>query len=347
MARGGVERGRHHLHLALGIEVREDHLRTRLRSDLVERPCGRRPGGRAGGREVGRPGAAAVRRVHPPEEGRDHLAQLRQHEIRARARLGERRRAKAQQEGLVRLARAVESHVRPRRGRKEPAEGVERLRPDGVPVHDVGVRRLTRVAPAEVLLHRLEPPGVGLEHEVERRLEVALERRPADLRRHVVAPAPAGPVRVRDVAGRLLEVGHEAAPLEELREHVGDALAREVDTAQLRDRVVPVLDEDALEEPLRPGRADAPCGRRPLHGRVGELVEEQPAERLGRARVAREQRALHDLGKVDEREDRGVDVREVGSEPGPLLRGERLGRADAQQAALTPGSRACWLTRLS
>ena len=116
----------------------------------------------------------------------------------------------------------------------------------------LGIRRLAWMAPPEVLLHRLEPAGIGLEREVERRLELALDRRAPDLRRHVVAEAAAGPVGVGDVAGRLLEIGHEAAPLEELREHVGDALAREVDPAQLGHRVVAILHEDTLEEALRP-----------------------------------------------------------------------------------------------
>ena len=37
VARDGVERGGHDLHLAVGIEVREHHLRARLRGDLAER----------------------------------------------------------------------------------------------------------------------------------------------------------------------------------------------------------------------------------------------------------------------------------------------------------------------
>jgi hypothetical protein len=118
-----------------------------------------------------------------------------------------------------------------------------------------------------------------------------------------------------------------------------------VDAPQLRHRVVPVLDEDALEEALRSRGADVRGGGGPLsrqRRRARELVEEEPAKRLGGARVAREEGALDDLGKVDERKDRGVDGREVGSQLRPLLRRERLGRADAQQATLTPDS-----TRLS
>src|SRR5262249_42759666 len=139
---------------------------------------------------------------------------------------------------------------------------------------------------------------VGLEHEVERRLELALERGPADLGRYVIAPAAAGPVRIGHVARRLLEVGHEAAPLEELREDVGDALAREGHAAQLGDRVGPVLDEDPLEEALGPRGPDIlrECRTLGQRRRADELVQEQPAQRLGRARVASEEGALDYLG---------------------------------------------------
>jgi hypothetical protein len=118
-----------------------------------------------------------------------------------------------------------------------------------------------------------------------------------------------------------------------------------VDAPQLPHRVVPVLDEDALEEALRSRDADVPGGGGPLprqRRRARELVEKQPAKRLGGARVAREEGALDDLGKVDEREDRRVDGGEVGGQLRPLLRRERLGRADAQWTTLTPD-----FTRLS
>src|SRR5881296_1960993 len=53
--------------------------------------------------------------------------------------------------------------------------------------------------------------------------------------------------------------------------------------------------------------------------RAQELVEEQAAKRFGRARIAREERAFHDLRQVHEREHRAVEVGEVGSERGSLL----------------------------
>ena len=61
---------------------------------------------------------------------------------------------------------------------------------------------------------------------------------------------------------------------------------------------------------------------------VDELVEEQPAEALGRARVAGEQGALDDLGQVHEREHRPVEIREVPAEQLPLAGGELLSARD-------------------
>src|SRR5690606_40226211 len=75
------------------------------------------------------------------------------------------------------------------------------------------------------------------------------------------------------------------------------------------------------------------------------LVEEQPPQRARVARVAREQRALHRLRQVDEREDRLVDAREVGGQPCPLGCGEGLhrgqGRYRARRRRGTPTESTC------
>ena len=63
-------------------------------------------------------------------------------------------------------------------------------------------------------------------------------------------PAARRPIRVGDVAGGLLEVGHEPAPLEHLGQDVGRALARQVHAAELGHRVVAVLEEHPLVESL-------------------------------------------------------------------------------------------------
>src|SRR5206468_7468672 len=153
------------------------------------------------------------------------------------------------------------------------------------------------------------------------RAHVPLAERAVELVGDVVAITTAGAVVVRDVARGLLEVGHEASPLEHLGQDVGRALARQVDAAELRDGIVAVLEEDALVEllgALRPSVAEldvvaVPSSLLPLFRRQ-ELVEEEPAQRLRRARVACEERALHDLRQVDEREDGTVEGGEVRGE---------------------------------
>ena len=146
----------------------------------------------------------------------------------------------------------------------------------------------------------------------------------------VVAVAAAEAGVVGDVAGRLLEVGHEPAPLEDLGEQVRRLLAGEVHAAELGDRVVAVLEEHPVVELLGPAQADGG-----VDGEVAgdvevadELVEEQAAQALVGPRVPGEQRALHDLGQVDQGEDRAVEVREVPPEDVGLVGGELLGDVD-------------------
>jgi hypothetical protein len=159
----------------------------------------------------------------------------------------------------------------------------------------------------------------------------------------VVPEAPADAGVVGDVAGRLLEVGHEPTPLQDLGEDVRGLLTGEVDTAQLGDRVVAVVVEDGLVELLGPGEAD-----RGVHRLVAgdvqvddELVEEEPAQALGRAGVAGEERALDHLGEVHEGEDGTVEVGEVPPEDVLLLGGELLRDVDAHasgQRRTSPGA---------
>jgi len=122
-----------------------------------------------------------------------------------------------------------------------------------------------------------------------------------------------------------------------------------VRAAQLGHRVVAVLAEHALVEPVGTGGADAGLRGR-LPNRLQELVEEEPAQRLRGAGVAREERALDHLRKIDQGEDRPVEVGEVGREGGPLLDGERFhGRHLSMRFASTRfaaiGARAAVLAR--
>src|SRR4051794_34478796 len=97
-------------------------------------------------------------------------------------------------------------------------------------------------------------------------------------------------------------------------------------TADLSDRVVAVADEDALVQA---------CGALALHpvegalagGDIpGELLQEQPSQSAGIARVAREHRTLDRLREVDQGEDGPVEVGEMGLEKLALGGGEFLGR---------------------
>ena len=146
-----------------------------------------------------------------------------------------------------------------------------------------------------------------------------------DLGRDRRAPAAARLVVVAHVARRLLEVGGEASPLQCLRERLGRLLAREVHATELSDGVVPELHEHPVVQLLGPLDPDA----RHLAALVDvlrELVEEEAAERLRRARVPSEERPLHDLRQVHEREHRAVEVREVPREHLALILGEPFGR---------------------
>ncbi len=221
---------------------------------------------------------------------------------------------------LVGLAGREHAHVRQRGSGKQPAQQVERLRLDGTRMRGRGAafgRGVGLLDPGHDLRQRA---GVDSEDLVHRLLVLRAEVAVA-----VVAVTAAGHRGVvGDVARRLLEIGAHARALEDLRQNVGDPLAGDVRAAQLGDGVVAVADEDALVELGRPPALVAVPGRAGGRERVGELVEEEPAQRALVARVAGEQRALDRLGQVYEREHRLVEVRHVLRQTGGLSFGERL-----------------------
>ena len=183
---------------------------------------------------------------------------------------------------------------------------------------------------------RRNPSRVGVEGCVQCAHESGAQRRSIQFARHVVLPLAVRAVRVRHITRRLLEVGHQAAPLEHFRQHVRHALAGEVGAAQLRDRIVAVLVQHLCVELVGAGGAGAferdglwavPYRRWCMAGGdvAKKLIQEQPAKRLGRSRIAGKQRAFDGLRQIDEREDRPVGVGEVRRE-GPNLFGcERVG----------------------
>ena len=121
---------------------------------------------------------------------------------------------------------------------------------------------------------------------------------------------------VTDVARALLEVAHQAAPLEHLGENVRGLLTRKVHATQLRHRVVAVFEEHLFVQLFSSLQTN-----RGIDGDVAgnveiadELVEEETSQTLRAAAVASEQRSLHDLGKVDEREDGTIEIGEVATQ---------------------------------
>src|SRR5260370_452401 len=98
-----------------------------------------------------------------------------------------------------------------------------------------------------------------------------------------------------------------------------------VQLAQLRVGIVAVLEEHAVVELFRARGIERRRCRRPQRAGRQEFVEEQSAQGFRRSRVAREEGALHDFGKIHEREDGTVEIREVRREGRPLLWAELIG----------------------
>ena len=262
--------------------------------------------------QVGDPLAAAVGPLDPGDEARHHMLQLAQDHPADLARLRQRRGHQPQQQLLVGLAGGVDTDVAQGRGGEQAAQEVERLGADRAPPG-----RLRLLAPRPALggpgLDPLERARVDREQLVHRLPVLGTELVVA-----VVAEAAAGVLGERlvvgDVSGRLLEVGGEAAALEDLGENVRYPLAGDVGAADLGDRVVAVAEEDPLVE-LRgalalgavegsPARLDVAC----------ELLEIEPPHGSRIARIAGEKCPLDRLREVDESEHGAVEVGEMRGE---------------------------------
>ena len=125
--------------------------------------------------------------------------------------------------------------------------------------------------------------------------------------------APAETLVIADVPRRLLEVGHDAPPLENFRQDVRCLFACQVDAAELGDTVIAVLEKHPVVQFL--GSAE-PHGR--IDGLIAadveivdELLQKQPPKALRRARVSSEERSLDDFWKVYQSKNRLIEVREV------------------------------------
>ena len=179
-------------------------------------------------------------------------------------------RAHPQQQRFEGLAGAEQPDVGRGRGRQQAAQRVERLGADHRAVHGVGiVRRLADTSRGSAL----PSPGSSARRSRTRgrasRRNASRSGEPVELRRHVIFPAAVRPIGVRHVARRLLEVGHQASPLEHLGQDVGDAFAGDVRAAELRDRVVAVLVEHARVELVGALGADAGARTAPPAWRGG------------------------------------------------------------------------------
>ena len=269
------------------------------------------------------PLAAAVGPVDPRDEARHHRLELLEDRLAVHARLGQRRRQQVHDELLVGLAAREDPHVRQRRGGQQPAQQVERLGLDRARVRRLGDVGRPREALRGPRLHARQRIGVGVEQPVHRPRVFGPELGRAPV---AVAGAAGHRLVVGDVARRLLQVRRQPRPLEHLGHHVRNELARDVRSAELRDRVVAVADEDALVE-RRGALALAGVERGGAAGDVvGELIQEQPAQRPGVARVAREQRPLDGLRHVDQAEDGAIQIGEVRRHARLLFGGELLDR---------------------
>ena len=188
-------------------------------------------------------------------------------------------RRHSQQQRLERLSAAEQSDVRGRSGRQQAAERVEGLGANRGPVHAVRVGGRFGIFRAEVRFHPRNPARVGRERGVERAHELVSHWRASDLRRHVEFPLPVRTIGVRHVTRRLLEIRHQASPLEHLGQDVRRAFARHVRAAELRDRIVAVLAEHARIQPIGPLDADLGClDTRASVQLAGKFVEEQPPQ---------------------------------------------------------------------
>ena len=245
---GRLEEQRREQCVLVAVDVHEPHRgAVGLLVVAVEpEPCDPGPGGLLPALQVGDPLAAAIGALDPGHEGRHDRLDGLEHEPPAPARLGQRVRHEVQDERLVRLAGGEHPHVRQRRRGQQPAEEVERLRAHGAFVRRRRLAGRRRPLLGRPRLHAGERLRVGVEEAVHRPRVVRPQLRVAE-----VAVGALGVHRrvVGDVAGGLLEV-RDADPraLEDLRQDVGDPLARDVRGAELRDRVVPVAEEDRVVE---------------------------------------------------------------------------------------------------
>ena len=309
--RDRVQGRRHDFRFAVRIELGQRDFVARLGSEVADERVRRGLEVVAAVGEIVDPPAAALRLIDARHERGNDLTQFDEDVPRARAHFLERMREHAEQQRFERLAGSEQSDVRGRRSGQQPAKRVQRFCADDRLVHAVRVLRRLRIAGAEMRLHRRNPSRVGGERGVERADEQIPPRRSTQFCRHVVLPLPVRAIRIRHVPRRLFEVRHQASPLEDFGQNVRHAFAGDVGAAELRDGIVAVLTQDPRVQSVRAVAAHRGLRRERTAIELTEkLVEEQSADRLGRARVAGEERSFHGFRQVRQREDGPIDVGE-------------------------------------
>ena len=112
-----------------------------------------------------------------------------------------------------------------------------------------------------------------------------------------------------------------------------------MDSTELSNRVVSVVEKHSLIQFLCTIEADRGVNRM-ITGDVeiaDKFVEEQPPQRLWTSAVSGEQRALYDLGEIDECEHRPIKVCEVPTKNFCLVRREGLWDVDGHGHRLYDG----------
>ncbi len=235
-----------------------------------------------------------------------------EHQLGVRAHFLERMREHPQQQRFECLAGTEQADVRRRRRRQQSAQRVERLGANHRPIHAVGIVRRLRILRAEMRFHRRNPARVGLEREVHRARELRGERRAARLRRarDTSSGRSVGRCTARSAwtARDTPSGGPTRAPWSGCSRRLRTRCARCRAARPNRRRTRSARARTAGRRGRCPSAASRSRRRRHV---AAELVEEQPAQRLRRSRIAREQRALDRLGQIGQREDRSIGVGEV------------------------------------
>ena len=239
----------------------------------------------------------------------------------------QRMREHPQQQRLVRLARAEQTHVGLRGRRQQAAQGIERLGADDRSVDPLRVFRRLRILRAKVRFERGNPPRVGVECPIERVDEPCAERRAVQFRGNVILP-PA--VRSIGVRARSASIARDTpstvptrAPWSGCSRRPRTPGGRSRAGRPNRRRTRPARGRTTRRRAA--SRSPPPAGSGGLHLR-GELVEKQPAQRFRRARVSREQRALHRFRQVLQPEHRAIGVGEVRCQRADFIGGEGFDR---------------------